>query len=112
MEVQAMSSDPSLDIPAFLRASARPKTKVVFRRKKMKPKRPEGEKWAEAERWQIIVPSVWSDKGKEKSAFGSGYRGVWVIIGTKWVELRDAEDLIRVPRAEWERIAKKGRKLY
>lgn len=74
--------------------------------KRLKAERPEGEKWVEAERWEITVPPSWSDMD---GGLGSGRRYVWVVQGTKWVYIRDNEKHRRVSVIEWAPVARKGR---
>lgn len=100
-----------LALPDFLRDAPRRPMPKVRKWKKMVARRPEGEKWAEAERWEITVPASWSDRGAgtTTAAFGSGRRRVWVVQGTKWAYIRDAEAHIKVPVSEWAQVARKGR---
>lgn len=104
-----MMIDADLTIPVFLVAPIGSRKTVVSRRrwKRILPQRPEGEKWATAERWEVGVP---------EEGFGnlaSGTRCLWVLYqtGHKWAELRDAEGYAKVRAAEWERLSNKGRKL-
>lgn len=76
---------------------------------RLRAARPDGEKWSDAERWEIKVPAAWSDRGKEGHGLGSGTRRVWVIPGPSWVELRDAEAYLKVRASEWAPVARKGR---
>ena len=97
-------------IPAFLRGKS-PTTVVPRKRRwtRLVAQRPEGDRWAAAERWEITVPPEWSDR---HGGLGSGRRYVWALEGRKWAYLRDNESyVIQVPAADWQRAANKGRRV-
>lgn len=100
-----------LEIPAFLRSAKRASPPRERRWKRLAPRRPDGEKWEKAERWEITLGLEHSRTGSSGRAVGlaSGTRMVWVIEGTKWAELRDAEDFLKLPIAEWRRLQRHGR---
>lgn len=100
-----------LTIPDFLRSARRRSAPRPRRWSRMLPQRPEGEKWEHAERWEITVPVTWSDVGQSNLGIGSGRRRVWVVTGTKWAYIRDAEGHRKVPISEWERAANKGQRV-
>ena len=96
--------DFDLTIPAHLRrAKGDTPMPRPLRWRKMKAVRPEGEKWTDAERWEITIPAGGS-MNWTTSGLASGTRFVWVLIGRKWVELRDHEAYGRVPRTEWDTL--------
>lgn len=70
------------------------------------PERPEGERWANAERWEVNVDFA------RCPGLSSGTRMVWVVLGRKWAYLRDAEDSTKMHVSEWERMSRNGRRVW
>lgn len=104
--------DDDLTLPAFLRVEPGTKRMPRARRwSRMLPKRPEGAKWEVAERWQVHVPTSWSDVGIDRLGVGSGTRVLWVLEGKTWTELRDNEGYAKVPTVDWQKAANNGRKV-
>ncbi len=103
-----MTEPDTLEFLPFLRGSAPGPKPRKLRWTRLRAQRPEGAKWEAAERWQICVPDT-----KEASCgdIPPGYRLVWVIQGTKWCELRDAEAYAKIPAPLWARMARAGRML-
>jgi hypothetical protein len=96
-----------LEIPQFLRGAKRRGAPRARKWSRMTAQRPEGEKWEAAERWEVTVPRQWSKDG----SVAPGTRYLWVIEHRTWTELRDAENYSKVPTADWQRVARKGRKV-
>lgn len=97
----------SLDeIPAFLRGprpGPKPRRAVAWRNPRVPP--PEGEKWADAERWEVNVDF------HVAPTLASGTRLLYVLSRPKWTELRDAEAYARIATADWNRMSKNGRRI-
>jgi hypothetical protein len=69
------------------------------------PLPPEGEKWTDAERWDVDVSHALAPQ------LASGRRYVWVVTGRKWAYVRDAETHQKMPIDSWHRMSKTGRKV-
>jgi hypothetical protein len=99
--------DPDNPIPAFLRGPGTQALGPARRRwKKLTAQRPEGDRWANAERWEVYVDN--SSHGA-MSGLGGGTRRVWVLEGHKWAHLRDSEGYAKIAVSEWRRMARNGR---
>lgn len=99
-----------IEMPVFLRAAPGSLSKPrPIRWKRMKAKRPEGEKWSDAERWEITIGALLG--GKTGTGLAPGTRYVWVREGTKWAEIRDSEDYAKVPLAMWRLLQRNGRQV-
>ena len=87
-----------LDLPPHLRRSKGdvPKPRPI-RWRRVRAERPAGAKWETADRWSVKVPAGahdpynWTGDGR----LAPGTRHLWVIEGSKWVELRDKEGYIK-----------------
>ena len=67
--------------------------------------RPDGERWANAERWEAYVdPRI-------VPALAAGTRRLWVTEGRKWAYLRDAEASARVPLGDWRRMQRTAKQI-
>ncbi len=91
-----------LDIPDFLRRS-RGDVKRTRKspRRKYKPARPDGERWANAERWLLHLHDELPD-------IGTGYRHVWVSTGRKWAFIANAHGRAKITVAAWNQLSKHG----
>lgn len=80
----------------------------------MVAKRPEGDKWADAEHWEVYVNHKLVPQGGDadtKARIRPGTRYVWVIPGKTWTEIRDSEAYAKIATADWNRMSAKGRKV-
>lgn len=95
-----------LAIPAFLdrRGEAVRSWRSPRWRRLPPPARPDGDRWAQAERWEVYVPA-------DVPNLAVGTRRLWVVEGRKWAYLRDAEAQARIPRPEWLRIQKTAKQV-
>ncbi len=102
-----------LSPPAFLANAPRAPMPRARRWKKLKPRRPEGEKWIDAERWEVTFGAdhSFTKPNGHMGGLAAGTRCVWVIEGTKWAALRDAEDYLKLPIAEWRLLQRHGRRV-
>jgi hypothetical protein len=98
-----------LEIPTHLiaRPGSRRKIPTVQWKGKKQP-RPEGDKWQEAQKWNICVPPEWGNTKVTVGRLATGTRMVWALIGRKWVEIRDAEGYVKVALSDWQRVVHKG----
>lgn len=98
-----MTND-DLTLPVFLDRKLTPYTPETVphtRRRRHKPHRPEGARWAEAIlRWVFLYDQA--------PAIGAGFRRVWVSEGRKWCKLADVTGLhkAKITMADWSVIAR------
>jgi hypothetical protein len=106
-----LMSDDDLAIPAFLRRSRDQKpVEVKPRRKRFKARRPEGERYEDAERWEVFIANT----DHYLRRLGSGIRRVWVAedeTGSRLIWLHDGGAEQSVSMSDWARISAKGRRL-
>jgi hypothetical protein len=105
-------SNDDLTIPTFLIRSG-PAKKVKERRWKKLPKaaRPEGERWADAERWEVFITNT---KASALAKLGSGKRLVWAAEaedGSAKMHIRDGTHEVTISMADWRLLIAKGRKV-
>lgn len=100
-----------LAIPAFLkRQPGEVKPEVKTRRAKVKARKPEGERYEDAERWEVFIESTETFLRK----LACGQRKLWAAedeTGARWVWLHDGETEQRVSMEAWQRMANKGRRI-
>jgi hypothetical protein len=107
-----LQANDDLSIPAFLRPTG-PAKKVKERRWKKLPKatRPEGERWVEAERWEVFITNT---KASALAKLGSGKRLVWAAEaedGSAKMHVRDGAHEVTISLADWRLLIAKGRKV-
>lgn len=90
-----------MDIPAFLRRTTPSRPFREPRWKKLKPRRPEADRWAEAERWECTFDD-------RCAPIASGRRRVWVVEGRKWVRLHDGQSQAKIAMSLWRQIQRHG----
>lgn len=95
-----MTSDDDLTPPACLQRTTRGPKFRAPRWSRMRARRPEVQGWEDCERWEV-------DAGPELCELAphlpAGRYRYWVVVGRKWVQLRDHHNVHRLPVAEWER---------
>lgn len=101
------------DLPEFLKRSKGEVTKKFRapRWKKMtRAERPKGERYEDAERYEVFIESTKSFLPK----LGSGLRRLWVAedeTGARIVWLHDGETEAKLPMADWQRMSLKARRI-
>jgi hypothetical protein len=100
-----------LAIPAFLRRSREDKKpEVKAKRRRFKPRKPEGERYEDAERWEVFIANT----DLYLKHLGSGIRRVWVAedeTGSSVMWLHDGERQQSVSMSEWKRMSAKARRI-
>lgn len=95
-----------LAIPDFLRRTRTPgyKPKLHYRMRwtRNKPRRPEGQRWTNADLTLVYLYD-------EAPVIGCGYRHVWVSEGRKWCKLASTDGVskTKIPMAVWAEIARR-----
>jgi hypothetical protein len=105
------TTEDDLSIPAFLRRSKdQVKPEVKTRRRKFKARKPEGERYEDAERWEIFIANT----EHYLKHLASGIRRVWVAedeTGSRLMWVHDGEHEQALSFSDWARISAKGRRL-
>lgn len=106
-------TDIDLNPPAFLSAARRATAPRPRRWKRIKVRRPEGKKWEAAQRWEVTFgpEHSYTKPNGRTGGLAAGTRCVWVIVGRKRVEIRDAEDKCVMTLAEWRLLERHGRQV-
>lgn len=103
-------------IPAFLdrRGEAVRPWRAPRWRRLPPPRRPDGDRWANAERWEVYVPQgplSYTNTAGRACGIASGRRRVWVVEGRKWARVADAENQVKASIADWRRMQRHGRQV-